>query len=52
MSDGVVWTFTILGLLVAAEKGRTGLREWRSRRQAIRRGRTLTAKYGIPWRLG
>ena len=26
------------------------LREWAARRQAVKRGRTLTAKYGMPWR--
>ncbi|MBV8654174.1 MAG: hypothetical protein JO255_22130 [Alphaproteobacteria bacterium] len=50
MSDRIVWTVVIVGLVVAGELGRTGLREWHARRKTIKRGRTLTAKYGIPWR--
>jgi hypothetical protein len=50
LSDDIVWTVVIVGLVVAGELGRTGLREWHTRRKAIKQGRTLTAKYGIPWR--
>jgi hypothetical protein len=50
LSDRIVWTVVIVGLVVAGELGRTGLREWNSRRKNIKQGRTLTAKYGIPWR--
>lgn len=46
----MVWVLVIIGLLIAAEFGRGELREWNARRRAIKRGRTLTAKYGIPWR--
>jgi hypothetical protein len=50
LSDRIVWSVIIVGLVVAGEIGRTGLREWNARRKAIKQGRTLTAKYGIPWR--
>ena len=50
MSDGIIWTIFVVGLIVAGEIGRVALREWHARRRAIKHGRTLTAKYGIPWR--
>jgi hypothetical protein len=50
MSETIVWTLATVGLVVAGEIGWTELRGWTARRKAIRRGRTLTAKYGIPWR--
>jgi hypothetical protein len=50
MSDAIVWTLATVGFVVAGEIGWTGLRGWAVRRKAIRRGRTLTAKYAIPWR--
>ncbi len=46
----MAWALVIVGLLVAAEFARAELREWYARRRAVKRGRTLTAKYGIPWR--
>jgi hypothetical protein len=49
MSDSLVWTLLITGLLIIAEIGRTELREWNARRKAMRRGRTLTTKYAMPW---
>lgn len=47
-----MWTMIIVGLAaaVAGEIGRAELREWNARRRAVKHGRTLTAKYGIPWR--
>lgn len=50
MSDRIVWSVIVVGLVVAGELGWAGLREWNARRKTIKQGRTLTAKYGIPWR--
>ncbi|HZS81581.1 MAG TPA: hypothetical protein VFA50_01825 [Stellaceae bacterium] len=50
MTGGILWAVVIVGAFVAEETGRAALREWAARRKAIKRGRTLTAKYGIPWR--
>jgi hypothetical protein len=50
MSDGIIWTISVIGIAVAGEIGRAAFREWHARRRTIREGRTLTAKYGIPWR--
>jgi hypothetical protein len=40
----------VAGSLVGAEIGWAELREWVGRRRSVKGGRTLTAKYGIPWR--
>ena len=45
-----MWFLVIVAVLLVAEFARTELREWAARRRAVKRGRTLTAKYGIPWR--
>jgi hypothetical protein len=50
MSGNIFWAFVIAGVFIVAEIARTELREWTLRRKAVQRGRTLTAKYGIPWR--
>lgn len=44
------WTLLIVALLIAGEAGWAAFRERRARRRAVERGRTLTAKYGLPWR--
>jgi hypothetical protein len=46
----MIWGLALVAVLIAAEFARGELREWQARRRAIKRGRTLTAKYGIPWR--
>ena len=46
----MIWTLAIVALLIVAEFAHLELKEWSARRRAIKRGRTLTAKYGIPWR--
>lgn len=46
----MVWTLVFVALLIVGEFARLTLKEWNARRRAIKRGRTLTAKYGIPWR--
>jgi hypothetical protein len=38
----------VLGVLIAADMGWAAFRDHRARRLAIKRGRTLTAKYGLP----
>ena len=40
----------VLGVLIAADMGWAAFRDHRVRRLAIKRGRTLTAKYGLPHR--
>jgi hypothetical protein len=46
----MIWGLIAVILLVAVEFIWATLREWSARRRAVKRGRTLTAKYGIPWR--
>jgi len=50
MSEAIIWAIVIIAFAAGCETARAGLREWNARRRTIRRGRTLTAKYGIPWR--
>jgi hypothetical protein len=50
MSEAVFWAVVIVALVAGCEVLRAELREWSARRRTIREGRTLTAKYGIPWR--
>jgi hypothetical protein len=50
MSEAIIWAIVIIAFAAGCEAARAGLREWNARRRTIRRGRTLTAKYGIPWR--
>jgi hypothetical protein len=38
----------ILGMLIAVDMAWAAFRDHRARRLAIKRGRTLTAKYGLP----
>jgi len=45
-----MWFLVIVAVLIVAQFAWSELREWLARRQAVKRGRTLTAKYGIPWR--
>jgi hypothetical protein len=45
-----MWFLVIVAVLIVAQFAWSELREWSARRQAVKRGRTLTAKYGIPWR--
>jgi hypothetical protein len=45
-----MWILVTVAVLIVAQFAWTELREWAARRRAVRRGRTLTAKYGIPWR--
>jgi hypothetical protein len=45
-----MWFLVIVAVLIVAQFAWSELREWSARRQAVERGRTLTAKYGIPWR--
>ena len=46
----MIWGLVVVVVLVASEFVWANLREWNARRRAVKRGRTLTAKYGIPWR--
>ncbi|HEX7969803.1 MAG TPA: hypothetical protein VF502_16385 [Stellaceae bacterium] len=43
------WAILLVGLALSADVAWTEYREWRSRRDAARRGRTLTTKFGLPW---
>jgi hypothetical protein len=45
-----MWVLVVVAVLIVAEFARAELREWAARRRAVKRGRTLTAKYGMPWR--
>ena len=46
----MLWGLLAVIVLIAVEFAWASLREWNAHRRAVKRGRTLTAKYGIPWR--
>ena len=46
----MAWGLTAVVSLIVVELAWGALRDWNARRRAIKHGRTLTAKYGIPWR--
>ena len=43
------WAILVVGLALSADVAWAEYREWRARRQAMKRGRTLTTKFGVPW---
>lgn len=42
------WAILLVGLVLTGDVGWTEFREWRARRLAMKRGRTLTTKFGLP----
>jgi hypothetical protein len=44
------WSIAIVGVVLVGEAAWAELREHLARRDAARRGRTFTARYGLPWR--
>jgi hypothetical protein len=44
------WAVLIIGGAIIVEALWSEARERWHRQQAVKRGRTLTAKYGLPWR--
>jgi hypothetical protein len=42
------WAILLVGLVLSADVGWTEYRDWRARRLAKKRGRTLTTKFGLP----
>jgi len=43
------WAILLVGAVLSLDVGWMEYREWRSRRDAMKRGRTLTTKFGQPW---
>jgi hypothetical protein len=43
------WAILLVGVALSADVAWAEYREWRARRQAMKRGRTLTTKFGVPW---
>jgi hypothetical protein len=43
------WAILLVGLALSADVAWAEYREWRARREAMKRGRTLTTKFGLPW---
>jgi hypothetical protein len=43
------WAILLVGVALSADVAWTEYREWRARREAAKRGRTLTTKFGLPW---
>ena len=43
------WFILLVAVVLATDSAWTMFRGWRARRLAIKRGRTLTAKFGLPW---
>jgi hypothetical protein len=37
-----------IAVIFSADRGWSGFRDWRARRLQIKRGRTLTTKFGLP----
>lgn len=50
MDTHLLWAITLVGALLVLEAIRAELRDHMARRAATKRGRTLTARYGVPWR--
>ncbi len=53
-ADGTImsslgWAILLVGLALSADVAWAEFRDWRARQEAIRRGRTLTSKFGMPW---
>jgi hypothetical protein len=48
MAGEIAWAIGIIGLLLAVETGWSEYREWRARREAVRRGRALIGGYLPP----
>jgi hypothetical protein len=46
MND-IGWAILITGVVLSLDVGWTEYRDWRARRAAVKRGRTLTTKYGL-----
>jgi hypothetical protein len=47
--SSIEWTvFLLIALVISGDVARTEFRDWRARRLAIRNGRTLTTKFGLP----
>jgi hypothetical protein len=45
---GLAWTIvTVLVVVLATDYGWSCYRDWRSRRRAVRHGRTLTQKFSL-----
>jgi hypothetical protein len=42
---GLTWTIVVVLLVVSADHVWVSWRDWRGRRLAVKRGRTLTAKF-------
>jgi hypothetical protein len=47
MSD-LEWAILLVGVVLTGDVGWTEFRDWRARRLAMKRGRTLTTKFGLP----
>src|SRR5207248_10841798 len=45
----MLWGLLAVIVLIAVVLAWAFLLEWNAHRRAVKRGRTLTAKYGIPW---
>jgi len=41
------WAILLVGAALASDVGWSEYREWRARREAVRRGRTITAKFTL-----
>ncbi|HZB91133.1 MAG TPA: hypothetical protein VE397_06820 [Stellaceae bacterium] len=47
MMSSLGWAILMVGLALSADVGWAEYREWKSRRDAVRRGATLTRKFGL-----
>jgi hypothetical protein len=46
--SSVGWAILLVGLALSLDVAWAEYREWKSRRDAAKRGRTLTSKFGLP----
>ena len=42
------WAILLVGVVLTGDVGWTEFRDWRTRRLAMKHGRTLTTKFGLP----
>ena len=47
--SGLGWAILAVGVALSADVAWAEYREWRARRNAMKHGRTLTTKFGVPW---
>ncbi len=50
MFSNLFWVIALVGGALIGEAAWSEFRDFQARRQAMKHGRPLTTKYGLPWR--